>query len=133
MKIPTGWQSHLGGETSERYFHELLAFVESERATRKVFPPEEDVFRAFELTPLDAVKVVLLGQDPYHDDGQAHGLCFSVRPPTRPPPSLKNIFRELSDDLGIEPPGAEHGSSTPAVQTSTFSAISSASSISAPR
>jgi uracil-DNA glycosylase len=107
MKLPESWQPYLGGEMQKPYFHELLAFLQRERASKKVFPPEVDVFRALELTPRDAVKVVLLGQDPYHDDGQAHGLCFSVRPPTRPPPSLKNIFRELKDDLGLEPP--EHG------------------------
>jgi len=107
MKLPESWQPHVGGEIEKAYFSELVAFLEQERATKKVFPPEADVFRALELTPRDGVKVVLLGQDPYHDDGQAHGLCFSVRVPTRPPPSLKNIFRELKDDLGLEPP--DHG------------------------
>jgi uracil-DNA glycosylase len=107
MKIPASWQPLLGDETEKSYFRQLLAFLETERATKKVFPPPDDVFRALELTPPATVKVVLLGQDPYHDDGQAHGLCFSVRSPTRPPPSLKNIFRELKTDLGIEPP--EHG------------------------
>jgi uracil-DNA glycosylase len=110
MKIPESWRRHLGAEVEAPYFRDLLAFLERERATKKIFPPAEDVFRALELTPRDAVKVVLLGQDPYHDDGQAHGLCFSVKPPTRPPPSLKNIFRELKDDLGIDPP--EHGDLT---------------------
>jgi uracil-DNA glycosylase len=104
MRIPPGWRDALGEEVKKPYFRSLAAFLEAERAAKVVFPPEEDVFRALALTPLDAVKVVLLGQDPYHDDGQAHGLCFSVRPPTRPPPSLKNIFKELRADLGIEVP-----------------------------
>jgi uracil-DNA glycosylase len=104
MQIPGPWQKPLGEEAEKPYFRELVAFLKAERAKKTIFPPEEDVFRALSLTPLEDVKVLLLGQDPYHDDGQAHGLCFSVRPPTRPPPSLKNIFRELKDDLGIEVP-----------------------------
>lgn len=104
MNIPASWQPFLGAETDKAYFRELSAFLSTERVTRSVFPRDEEVFRALELTPRERVRVVLLGQDPYHDDGQAHGLCFSVRPPTKPPPSLKNIFRELRDDLGIEPP-----------------------------
>jgi uracil-DNA glycosylase len=111
MKIPAGWQPFLDEETEKPYFRELRAFLENERAKNQVFPCEADVFRALELTPRDAVSVVLLGQDPYHDDGQAHGLCFSVQPPTKPPPSLKNIFRELRDDLGVEPP--DHGDLSP--------------------
>lgn len=101
MKIPDGWQPHLSEEVDKPYYRELREFLAAERARTTVFPPEGDVFRALELTPLASVKVVLLGQDPYHDDGQAHGLCFSVRPPTKPPPSLRNVFRELHDDLGI--------------------------------
>lgn len=106
MTLPKGW-SALSAECDKPYFVALRAFLESERASHSVFPPAADVFRALELTPLSDVKVVLLGQDPYHDDGQAHGLCFSVLPPTPPPPSLKNMFRELKSDLGIEP--ALHG------------------------
>src|SRR5262249_26229986 len=71
------------------------------------FPPEEDLFAAFKATPYEQVKVLLLGQDPYHDDGQAHGMCFSVRPGVKPPPSLVNIYKELRDDLSITPP--DHG------------------------
>lgn len=104
MQIPTPWLAALGAETEKPYYRALVDFLARERATKAVFPAEENVFRALALTPPDDVKVVLLGQDPYHDDGQAHGLCFSVLPPTRPPPSLKNIFRELRDDLGIATP-----------------------------
>jgi uracil-DNA glycosylase len=107
MNIPRGWESALSRETEAPYFHELRAFLSEERARHRVFPEEADVFRAFELTPLSEVKVVLLGQDPYHDEGQAHGLCFSVLPPVPAPPSLRNIFRELNDDLAIAPPS--HG------------------------
>lgn len=106
MKIPASWSAALRAETEQPYFRALEAFVAAERAHKAIFPPERDVFRALDLTPPDAVKVVLLGQDPYHDDGQAHGLCFSVLPPTPPPPSLKNVFKELQSDLGVTvPPG----------------------------
>ena len=104
MNIPPSWQPILGEEADKPYYRELVAFLLEERANKTIFPADEDVFRALELTPLHDVKVVLLGQDPYHDDGQAHGLCFSVRPPMRVPPSLRNIFRELKDDLGVEVP-----------------------------
>lgn len=107
MKIPEAWQAALSGEVEKDYFRALSRFIAAERAMKKVFPPDDDVFRALELTPPSNVKVVLLGQDPYHDDGQAHGLCFSVASPTKPPPSLKNIFRELGTDVGIDPPN--HG------------------------
>jgi uracil-DNA glycosylase len=100
MQLPPSWRAVLGAELDKPYFRELAAFLEKERRTRSIFPPEADVFNALRLTPYEDVKVLLLGQDPYHDDGQAHGLCFSVKPPTPPPPSLKNIFRELRDDLG---------------------------------
>ena len=94
-------------EFSKAYFRELQAFVESERRKHCVFPAAENVYRAFELTPLPEVRVVILGQDPYHDADQAHGLSFSVRPGVKAPPSLRNIFRELHSDLGIPP--ARHG------------------------
>lgn len=110
MDIPSRWRQALAKETEAPYFAELAAFLERERATKAIFPPKTRVFRALELTAPDDVKVVLLGQDPYHDEGQAHGLCFSVEPPTKPPPSLRNIFKELKDDLGISPP--EHGDLT---------------------
>jgi uracil-DNA glycosylase len=111
MQIPFGWHEALGEEVEEPYFRALATFLKAERSSKIVYPPEEDIFRALALTPLDRVKIVLLGQDPYHDEGQAHGLCFSVRPPTRPPPSLKNIFRELQADLGIDVPEG-HGELT---------------------
>jgi|SRR5581483_6534856 len=107
MKLPASWKKHLAPELEKPYFHQLQEFLEEERRTHQVFPAEEDVFAALELTPYDAVKVVILGQDPYHDVGQAHGLSFSVRPGVRPPPSLLNIYKELKTDLGCTPP--KHG------------------------
>ena len=107
MQVPGPWQRALESETQKPYFDELRRFVEKERATKTIFPAERDVFRALELTPPEAVKVVLLGQDPYHDDGQAHGLCFSVLAPTPPPPSLKNMYKELESDLGIKIPAGQ--------------------------
>ncbi len=83
---------------------ELEEFLQKERGEYEVFPPTEEVFQAFELTPFEKVKVVILGQDPYHGPGQAHGLCFSVKKGEKQPPSLKNIFKELQGDLGIEKP-----------------------------
>ena len=104
VDLPSGWKHVLSAELEKPYFQELSEFVDSERAKHKVFPPEDDVFNAFKLTPYDKVKVLILGQDPYHDDGQAHGLCFSVRPGVRPPPSLVNIFKELHNDVGCKIP-----------------------------
>jgi uracil-DNA glycosylase len=102
--IPNAWQACLENETKQSYYQKLLAFLALERKGYSVFPPEQEVFSALELTPYDQVRVLLLGQDPYHDDNQAHGLCFSVRPGVKPPPSLKNIFRELHDDVGFRIP-----------------------------
>jgi uracil-DNA glycosylase len=102
--LPRSWQKVVGEELEEPYFEKLRAFLEAERDAQKVFPPEDKVFSALELTPYEKVGVLILGQDPYHDDGQAHGLCFSVQPGVRPPPSLVNIFRELRDDLGCRVP-----------------------------
>jgi uracil-DNA glycosylase len=103
-QIPTSWQSRLEAEIEKPYFHELQQFVTDERSRHTVFPPEEDVYNALELTSYKQVKVLILGQDPYHDDQQAHGLCFSVQSGIKPPPSLKNIFRELRDDVGFRIP-----------------------------
>jgi uracil-DNA glycosylase len=105
--LPSSWHAVLADEMAKPYFKDLVEFVNYERENNQVFPAAEDVFRAFELTGLDQVKVVLLGQDPYHDDGQAHGLCFSVLPGVKPPASLANIFKELEADLGCRPPA--HG------------------------
>ena len=104
VDLPADWKKVLSAELEKPYFKELSEFVDGERAAHKVFPPEDDVFNAFKLTPYEKVKVLLLGQDPYHDDGQAHGLCFSVQPGVRPPPSLVNIFKELHGDLGCTIP-----------------------------
>jgi len=102
--IPPGWQGHLDKETEKPYFLALQKFVEQERASFTVFPPESEVFTALDLTPYEQVSVVILGQDPYHDNNQAHGLAFSVRPGITPPPSLMNIFRELKSDIGFRIP-----------------------------
>lgn len=104
--FPDGW-ALIRQETEKHYFRRLNDFLQAERETNTVLPPEEHVFAALEATPLDQVKVLLLGQDPYHDIGQAHGLCFSVLPGVKLPPSLKNIYKELHSDLGVEP--VEHG------------------------
>jgi uracil-DNA glycosylase len=102
-QLPPSWQDALAQQFHEPYFERLERFVDAERKAHAVYPPEDEVFRALELTPLDKVKVVLLGQDPYHGEGQAHGLCFSVRPGVKAPPSLVNIFKELKTDLGCTP------------------------------
>jgi uracil-DNA glycosylase len=105
--IPDSWRSHLDEETQKPYFQQLETFLDEERKNYTIFPPEADIFSALELTPYDRVKVLLLGQDPYHDDNQAHGLCFSVKPGIKTPPSLVNIYKELQSDLGLEIP--KHG------------------------
>ena len=102
--LPASWQAVLADEFDKPYFKSLQEFVAAERRKHTVYPPEEDVFNAFKYTPHDRAKVLLLGQDPYHGEGQAHGLCFSVRPGVRPPPSLMNIFRELKHDVGCKIP-----------------------------
>ena len=98
--IQNDWLEPLKPEFSKPYYAELFKFVKNEYSTRQIFPPADDIFNAFHLTPLHEVKVVILGQDPYHNDGQAHGLCFSVKPDVAIPPSLVNIHQELHDDLG---------------------------------
>lgn len=103
----TDWNPILRSEFSKPYWAELQQFVHEERSDHQVFPPHDEVFAALHLTPFEAVKVMILGQDPYHGPGQAHGLCFSVRPGVTPPPSLVNIFAEMESDLGIPPP--DHG------------------------
>jgi uracil-DNA glycosylase len=102
--IPESWRDVLAPEFDKPYFKKLKQFVAEERSKHTVFPPEEDVFNALKYAPFDEMKVLLLGQDPYHDVGQAHGLCFSVRPGVKPPPSLVNMFKELKEDLGCRIP-----------------------------
>jgi uracil-DNA glycosylase len=103
-QLPPSWQPLLADEFDKPYFQHLREFVDRERQAHTVYPPEPEVFSAFQLTPYEDVNVLLLGQDPYHNENQAHGLCFSVRPGVKPPPSLKNIFKELRDDLGCKIP-----------------------------
>ncbi len=98
--IDNDWLEVFGGEFRKSYYKELYEFVKKEYNTTQVFPPADDIFNAFHLTPLNEVKVVIIGQDPYHNVGQAHGLCFSVKPDVEIPPSLVNIYQELHDDLG---------------------------------
>jgi uracil-DNA glycosylase len=102
--IPAGWKKVLAGEIQQPYFKALEDFVTEERQAHTVYPPEGEVFTALRLTPYAGVTVFILGQDPYHDDHQAHGLAFSVRPGVMPPPSLKNIFKELKTDVGCRIP-----------------------------
>ena len=101
--IPAGWPG-LEAERHADYFDELERFLDEERERATVYPPREAVFRALELTPLPEVRVVLIGQDPYHGPGQAHGLAFSVPPGVAPPPSLRNLLKERSEDLGLPAP-----------------------------
>jgi uracil-DNA glycosylase len=104
IKLEQSWKEALKDEFEKPYFKELAEFVRNEYLSRDVYPPPKFVFRAFELTPFDQVKVVILGQDPYHGKGQAHGLCFSVQEGVPIPPSLKNIYKEIRDDLRTEVP-----------------------------
>ena len=98
--IQNDWLTPLTPEFKKPYYAELYKKIREEYSTRQVFPPSDEIFTAFELTPLSEVKVVIIGQDPYHGDGQAHGLCFSVKPDIETPPSLVNIYKELNSDLG---------------------------------
>lgn len=102
--IANDWLEPLKPEFSKLYYRKLYQTVNEEYRTHQIFPPADDIFNAFALTPLHEVKVVILGQDPYHGEGQAHGLCFSVKPDVEIPPSLVNIYKELQDDCGCEIP-----------------------------
>lgn len=102
--IANDWLEPLKPEFSKPYYRKLYQTVNEEYRTHQIFPPADDIFNAFALTPLHEVKVVILGQDPYHGEGQAHGLCFSVKPDVEIPPSLVNIYKELQDDCGCEIP-----------------------------
>lgn len=108
IKLEETWKFALEGEFADPYMAQLRKFLLAEKqAGKRIFPKGSEYFRALDLTPLDEVKVVILGQDPYHGAGQAHGLCFSVKPGVRTPPSLVNIYKEMQSDLGIPP--AKHG------------------------
>jgi uracil-DNA glycosylase len=104
VKIEKGWLESINEEFTKPYFNDLRNFLLDERGKYMVYPPGNRIFAAFDLTPFDEVKVVILGQDPYHGEGQAHGLCFSVNDGVRPPPSLVNIFKELETDMGCSRP-----------------------------
>ncbi|MBD2209015.1 uracil-DNA glycosylase [Nostoc linckia FACHB-104] len=107
IRLSPSWQTVLSEEFDKPYFSKLQTFLLAERQSYTIYPPEEKIFSAFELTPYEKVSVLLLGQDPYHDHNQAHGLCFSVQPGIKPPPSLINIFKELKEDVGFNIPN--HG------------------------
>ena len=106
-ELPDSWKTELAEEFDKPYFKELENFVAQERKSKTIYPAPEDVFSAFELTPFEQVNVLILGQDPYHGENQAHGLCFSVKPGVKTPPSLVNIYKELKDDIGFDIPN--HG------------------------
>ncbi|MGN6421626.1 MAG: uracil-DNA glycosylase [Pseudobacter sp.] len=111
VKIDDSWKDVLKNEFTKTYFLEIATFLRTEKMTGKtIYPPGGQIFNAFNLTHFDNVKVVILGQDPYHGAGQAHGLCFSVAPGIKPPPSLVNIFKEMHSDLGLPIPN--HGTLT---------------------
>ncbi len=102
VQIGGGWKEKLAAQFGEQYFKALTEFVRAEYLSATVYPSPQNIFRAFDETPFDSVKVVILGQDPYHGEGQANGLCFAVNSGVRIPPSLQNIFKELESDLGRE-------------------------------
>lgn len=104
LNLAASWKLLLKDEFKRPYFQKLREFLDVEREQYTVYPPESEVYSAFKLTPIDRVRVLILGQDPYHDENQAHGLAFSVRPDVRIPPSLLNIFKELRNDLGCRVP-----------------------------
>ncbi|MBQ8652686.1 MAG: uracil-DNA glycosylase [Alistipes sp.] len=106
VKIAPDWKALLEEEFSKPYFEELTRFVKEEYATRRIYPRGSNIFRAFDKCPLDKLKVVIIGQDPYHGPGQAHGLCFSVDEGVPHPPSLQNIFKEVASDIGTPIPSS---------------------------
>lgn len=106
IKIAPSWKTHLSGEFENPYFKQLIGYVKNEYQTQTVYPPGKEIFRAFDSCELQQIKVVILGQDPYHGVGQANGLCFSVRDGVRMPPSLVNIFKEIHSDLGKPMPAS---------------------------
>jgi uracil-DNA glycosylase len=106
VRIEESWKVRLNNEFEKEYFVKLTEFVKEEYRTKTIFPPGSLIFNAFELCPFHRVKAVIIGQDPYHGPGQAHGLCFSVKDGVEFPPSLKNIFKEIESDLGYKPAGS---------------------------
>ena len=119
VKIEPSWKDVLKNEFNKPYFEQIALHIKTEKSQRKIiYPPGSLLFNAFNTTPFDKVKVVILGQDPYHGPGQAHGLCFSVQNGVAPPPSLVNIFKELQQDIGIEIPN--HGNLTHWAQQGVF-------------
>ena len=102
VKLDASWKEVLMNEFDENYFKKLTEFVQNEYNTKTIYPPQSEIFSAFDFTPFENVKVVILGQDPYHGEGQANGLSFSVADGIKLPPSLRNIYKELKDDVGIE-------------------------------
>lgn len=102
--LPESWRPVLADELAKPYYAELTAYVDAERKEHQVFPPDDEVFAALEATPYQDVRVFVVGQDPYHDDNQAHGMCFSVRPEVKIPPSLRNIYKEMNADTGLPIP-----------------------------
>lgn len=109
--FPEAWQPYLSDQLEQPYFQKLTEFVAEERQNYTIYPPKGQTFTALELTPYEEVRVLILGQDPYHGAGQAHGLAFSVQPGVRPPPSLENMFKELQSDVGC--PITKNGSLIP--------------------
>ena len=107
VHIGNSWDEVLKGEFDQEYYLKLRDFLKSEYSTRIIYPDMYDIFNALKFTPYEKVRAVILGQDPYHEPGQAHGLCFSVKKGVQPPPSLMNIYKEMQADLGITPPS--HG------------------------
>jgi len=108
LNIEAGWKEVLKNELQQNYFGELQDFVEEEYKTKTIYPPADEIFNAFKLCPFNNTKVVILGQDPYHGPGQAHGLCFSVNKGIKTPPSLVNIYKELHTDIGNDIPRDGH-------------------------
>jgi len=105
VDIETSWKAALKDEFNSAYFRDLKSFLKQERASHTLYPAGQNIFSAFNKTPINEVKVVILGQDPYHGANQANGLCFSVNPGVKIPPSLKNIYKELNTDIGMNIPG----------------------------
>lgn len=119
VKIDDSWKKVLENEFNQPYFQQIPLHIKTEKSQGKIiYPPGSVIFNAFNTTPFDKVKVVILGQDPYHGQGQAHGLCFSVQYGVQPPPSLVNIFKELQDDIGVNIPN--HGNLTHWAQQGVF-------------